>query len=82
MKDVLNQTKTSFVCVGTAYEVSLEEKVNSNGDECIMGSIIAISFTSPARTLVSYIIYTMLLSLHTTGTLKSMVMVANPPVLC
>lgn len=40
MKDVLNQTKTSFVCVGTAYEVSLEEKVNSNGDECIMGSII------------------------------------------
>ena len=40
MKDVLNQTKTSFVCVGTAYEVSLEEKVNSKGDECIMGSII------------------------------------------
>lgn len=40
MKDVLNQTKTSFICVGTAYEVSLEEKVNSKGDECIMGNIV------------------------------------------
>lgn len=40
MKDVLNQTKANFICVGTAYEVSLEEKVNSKGDDCIMGSII------------------------------------------
>lgn len=40
MKDVLNQTKTNFICIGTAYEVSLEEKVNSKGDECITGHII------------------------------------------